>query len=123
MDGQTPRLQERLERLLREAAEVSVALDRANCTIQGVPHYSVIEQRAHELGRQLSRRIQERHMGEIVAFQVAKAACPTCGTRCEVIPTQRPVTSVDGTIALQELEGRCPFCRKSFFPVAGDAGV
>jgi hypothetical protein len=123
MDGQTPLLQEKLERLLREAAEVSVALDRADGTIRGVPHYSVIEQRAHELGRQLSRRIQERHMGEIVAFQVPKASCPTCGTRCEVIPTQRPVTSVDGTIELQELEGRCPFCRKSFFPVAGDVGL
>ena len=108
MDGQTPRLQEKLERLLREAAEVSVALDRANGTIQGVPHYSVIEQRAHDLGRQLSRRIQQRHMGEIVAFQASKAPCPQCGTRCEVIPTKRPVTSVDGTIELQELKGRCP---------------
>lgn len=123
MDGQTLRLQENLERLLKEAAEVSVALDRANGTIQGVPHYSVIEQRAHELGRQLSRRVQERHVGEIVAFQVPKAPCPKCGTRCEVIPTKRPVTSVDGTIELQELEGRCPFCRKSFFPPARDVGV
>jgi len=123
MDGQTARLQEKLERLLREAAEVSVALDRADGTIQGVPHYSVIEQRAHELGRQLSRRIQERHMGEIVAFQVSKACCPRCGRRCEVTRSKRPVTSVDGTIALQELEGRCPFCRKSFFPAAGDVGL
>ena len=29
--------------------------DSANGTVVGVPHYSVIEARAHELGRQLSR--------------------------------------------------------------------
>lgn len=122
MDGQTRGLEEKLERLLREAAEVSVALDRANGTIQGVPHYTLIEQRAHDLGRQLSRRVQERHMGEILAFQMAKAACPQCGTRCEVVSSKRRVTSVDGPIELPELEGHCPSCRRSFFPAAGDVG-
>lgn len=123
MDGKTTELKARLEKLLKEAAEVSVALDRADGTIQGVPHYSVIELRAHELGRQLSRRIQEQHMGEITAFQVPKAPCPKCGMRCEVFPRKRPVTSIDGPIELQELEGRCPFCRKAFFPSAGDVGI
>jgi hypothetical protein len=122
MDGQTRGLEEKLERLLREAAEVSVALDRANGTIQGVPHYTLIEQRAHDLGRQLSRRVQERHMGEMLAFHMWKAACPQCGTRCEVVPSKRRVTSVDGPIEFPELEGHCPSCRKSFFPAAGDIG-
>jgi len=54
----TIQLRERLERLLREAAEVEVELSRADGTIQGIPHYSVIEGRAHELGRQLSRQVQ-----------------------------------------------------------------
>ncbi len=53
MDGTATTLKEKLEQLLREAAEVSVALDRADGTIVGVPHYSVIEARAHELGQQL----------------------------------------------------------------------
>jgi len=123
MDGKTTELRARLEKLLQEAAEVSVALDRAEGTIQGVPHYSVIELRAHELGRQLSRRVQERHMGEIAAFQVPKAPCPQCGTRCEVLPRKRPVKSIDGPVELQELEARCPFCRRAFFPAAGDVGV
>jgi len=57
MDGTTIELTEKLERLLREAAQVSVDLDRAKGTIVGVPHYSVIEARAHELGQQLSRQI------------------------------------------------------------------
>jgi len=123
MDGDTSRLRKKLDDLLREAAEVSVALDRADGTIQGVPHYSVIEGRAHELGQQLSRQIQQRQMAEIVAALVPKASCPGCGRRCELIPAKRPVTSVDGGIVLQELEGYCPNCRKAFFPAAGDAGI
>jgi hypothetical protein len=123
MDGDASRLRKRLDDLLREAAEVSVALDRADGTIQGVPHYSVIEARAHELGQQLSRQIQQRQMAEIVACQVPKASCPGCGRRCELRPVKRSVTSVDGDIQLQELEGYCRSCRKAFFPAAGDAGV
>ncbi|HEY9171284.1 MAG TPA: hypothetical protein VI136_03265 [Verrucomicrobiae bacterium] len=118
MDGDAGRLRKKLEDLLREAAEVSVALDRANGTIQGVPHYSVIEARAHELGQQLSRQIQERQMAEIVAAQVGKGTCPGCGRRRDLIPIQRPVSSVDGTVTLQELQGYCASCRKAFFPVA-----
>lgn len=123
MDGDPSRLRRKLDDLLREAAEVSVALDRANGTIKGVPHYSVIEGRAHQLGQQLSRRIQERQMAEIVACQISKAACPGCGKRWEVIPTKRSVTSADGSIELQELEGYCPSCRKTFFPAARDVRV
>ena len=62
MERHVDDLQEKLAQLLTEAAEVSVALDRANGTIQGVPHYSVIELRAHELGQELSRKIQQRHL-------------------------------------------------------------
>jgi uncharacterized protein with PIN domain len=123
MEGEPARLREKLDDLLREAAEVSVALSRADGTIQGVPHYSVIEGRAHALGQQLSRRIQERQMAEIVAAQVPKAACPGCGRRDELTTTKRSVTSVDGRVDLQELEGYCPSCRKVFFPAAGDTGI
>ncbi len=118
MDGDGERLRKKLDDLLREAAEVSVALDRANGTIQGVPHYSVIEARAHELGQQLSRQIQERQMAEIVAAQVTKGTCPGCGRRRDLIPFKRAVTSIDGTVTLQELQGYCESCRKAFFPVA-----
>jgi uncharacterized protein with PIN domain len=116
-------LKEKLERLVRETAEVSVELDRADGTIEGVPHYSVIELRAHQLGQQLSREIQQRQMAETVALQVPKAKCPTCGTRCELIPKKRSVKSIDGPLEVQELTGRCPFCRRDFFPSAGEAGV
>ena len=67
MDRRVDELQKKLTDLLTEAAEVSVALDRANGTIQGVPHYSVIELRAHDLGQQLSREIQQRHLTTMIS--------------------------------------------------------
>ncbi len=70
MDGTATTLKEKLEQLLREAAEVSVALDRADGTIVGVPHYSVIEARAHELGQQLSRQIQAQQLGEFAGHRI-----------------------------------------------------
>jgi uncharacterized protein with PIN domain len=122
MDGPAATLQESLDQLLREAARVAVALDRASGTIVGVPHYSVIEARAHELGRQLSRTVQARHMGELTSHEVRSAKCPACGTRCEVVPKQRPVTSIDGPLAFDEPASYCPQCRRGFFPPPGSVG-
>jgi hypothetical protein len=123
MDGATAALKEKLDRLLKEAAQVSVALDRADGTITGVPHYSVIEARAHQLGQQLSREIQTRQMGELSAGRMATAPCPKCRIRCELDFKRRKVTSIDGPVEVQELEGYCPACRRAFFPRQGDAGV
>jgi DNA repair exonuclease SbcCD ATPase subunit len=116
--AKSEKLQAKLQRLLREAAEVEVELSRAEGAIQGVPHYSVIESRAHELGQQLSRQVQRRQMNELAASHAPTAKCPGCGTRCELEIHQREVNSVDGSLPLQELVGKCPCCRKSFFPVA-----
>ena len=84
MDGATAALKRKLNRLLKVAAQVSVDLDRADGTITGVPHYSVIEARAHELGQQLSREIQARQMGKLVMGRMATAPCPKCRARCEL---------------------------------------
>lgn len=115
-EKRTANLKERLERLLHEAAEVEVELSRADGTIKGVPHYSLIEGRAHELGKRLSRQVQQRQMSELAASQAATARCPGCGTLVRLQPRQREVKSVDGAATLQELVGDCPCCRKSFFP-------
>jgi hypothetical protein len=123
MDERERALKEKLERLIKEAAEVSVELNRGNGTLEGVPHYSLIEARAHQLGQQLSREVQQRQMAETVALQIPKAKCPKCGTRCELIPKKRSVKSIDGPVEIQELQGRCPFCRRAFFPSAGEIGV
>jgi hypothetical protein len=119
----TVQLQERLERLLREAAEVETELSRADGTIRGVPHYSLIEGRAHELGKRLSREVQQRQMGELAASQSATAKCPQCGALVRLQSRQRNVKSVDGETILQELVGDCPHCRKSFFPAPRNAGT
>jgi len=122
MDGATVTLKEKLDQLLREAAEVSVALDRAEGTIVGVPHYSVIEARAHELGQQLSREIQTRQMGTIAAQAADTAQCPECGTRCQLERKKRDLTSVDGSLTIEEPVGHCPHCRRGFFPPPGSVG-
>jgi hypothetical protein len=116
MDGAMAAMREKLNRLLKEAAQVSVALDRTDGTITGVPHYSRIEARAHELGQQLSREIQARQMGELVSGRTATAPCPKCRARCELDVKERTVTSIDGPVEVQELEGYCLACRRAFFP-------
>ena len=123
MDATTASLKEKLDQLLREEAEVAVALDQADGTIVGVPHYSVIEARAHQLGQQLSRQIQARQMGQITAGAATRAKCPACGTRCETVPKRRPVTSIDGHMSVEEPEGHCPVCRRDFFPPPGSLGL
>ena len=116
-------LRERLKRLLREAANVEVELSRADGAIKGVPHYSLIEGRAHELGKQLSREVQQRQMNELAVAHSATAKCPQCGARCPLRSQERKVKSVDGDTSFQELVGDCPRCRRSFFPDARDAGL
>jgi DNA-directed RNA polymerase subunit RPC12/RpoP len=119
----TTKLKDRLERLLREAAEAEAELSRADGTIKGVPHYSLIEGRAHELGKRLSREVQQRQMSELAASQAVTAKCPECGMLVRLHPRQRDVKSVDGDTALQELVGDCPRCRRSFFPATRDFGA
>ena len=123
MDGRINALEQKLERLLKEAAETSVELDRESGRIKGVPHYSVIELRAHELGQRLSREIQQQQMREVTADQTFKGECACCGRRSELTPVKRKVTSIDGPLELQELEGYCTRCRRAFFPSAATNGL
>jgi hypothetical protein len=123
MDDRRKALKEKLAHLLTEAAEVEVKLSRAEGAVAGIPHYSVIESRAHELGRQLSRQVQQRQMGETAARAARRAKCPGCSTMCELTEHKRPMTSIDGRFELQELKGYCPACRRDFFPSPGDLGL
>jgi hypothetical protein len=123
MDDRQTALEEKLNQLLREAAEVEVELSRRVGAIVGIPHYSVIESRAHELGRRLSRKVQQRQMGETAAAAPRRAQCPACKTACQLTEKTRPLTSIDGVFEVQELKGRCPVCRRDFFPSSRDFGV
>jgi hypothetical protein len=122
MDGTATTLQEKLDDLLHQAAEASLALDRANGTIVGIPHYSVIETRAHELGQQLSRLIQARQMSQLAGHAADFAPCPECGTRCQLERKGRRIASIDGSFTVEEPSGYCPRCRRGFFPLPSHVG-
>lgn len=123
MDGQCESLRDKLVELVQQAAAVKVELDRREGRVRGVPHYSVIEEAAHELGREVSRMVQALHMNEVATEQALAAGCPKCGRNCPVKPRQRRVVSGDGPVQFQELVGRCPCCRRDFFPSAGTIGL
>lgn len=116
-------LAEKLRRLLREVAEVSLELEKAQGTWESRPHYTGIESRAHDLGQQLSREVQRRRMAELVAQAPLTAKCPGCGMRCDTNLDKRVVASIDGPIELPEQRCECPVCRRAFFPSAGGFGV
>jgi hypothetical protein len=123
MDESATRLKEKFEKLMKDAAATAVALSRADGTVRGTPHYSVIELHAHQLGRQLSREIQRQQMTEVAAEQTLRAKCPTCGAVCELTGRQHSVTSIDGPLDMAELKGHCRHCRRDFFPSAGIDGL
>ena len=123
MDGTTAALREKLDQLVKEAAAVSIALDRATGEIDGVPHYSKIEGRAHELGQLLSREIQRQQMARVATQSDRAAECPACGTRCRSTQKKRKVVSIDGAIELEEPVAQCPACRRAFFPLPGEDGL
>ena len=54
MDDRITPLEEKKKRLL---AEVTVEMNRLGGSVDTVPHYSVLELQAHELGQQLSRTV------------------------------------------------------------------
>ena len=107
------RLKEKLKAKLQEAAQIEVELSRTEKAIQGVPHYSVIEHRAHQLGRALSRQVQQQQMKELAATAPLTAKCPRCGKSRELTTRCRTLTTVDGQAAVPEVVGFC--CRKFFF--------
>jgi hypothetical protein len=125
MDGRVEQLEQELQAGLRRVAELRMEIDLASGKVpsSGVPHYTVIEEAAHELGAEVSRLTQQRHLRELTAQHVGAARCPTCERRCELEVVQRTVTSGDGPVELPELVGHCPSCRRDFFPAAGSAGV
>ena len=122
MDGGRAELRSKLERLLEEVATVSVALSRADGTIKGVPHYSVIEDHAHQLGRHLSCLVQVRQAQNVVTSQPRRHRCPHCQAICDVEISDRKLTSIDGDVTMSELVGHCHECRRDFFPSARNAG-
>lgn len=123
MDDRNDALRLKIKNLLQEAAEAKVALDRTDAKFKGVPHYSLIEDAAHELGCELSRMVQQMHMTELAANQAPSGKCPKCGEQHALRLKKRSVTSGDGSVDVAELMGHCPGCRRDFFPSARNFGI
>lgn len=118
MDDKMQKLKDKLDRLLREAAEAAAELQTAEGGAGRPVHFSQIEAAAHHVGSQLSCRIQERTARELAADVPQEAPCPTCGTPFRLNIERRAVSSTDGPLDLWEPHGHCTRCRRDFFPSA-----
>lgn len=126
MDGQITKAEEILDKALKEATAAAVELQRLLPEHQGVPHYSVIEQAAHEVGCRLSRLIQHQRSGEVAAEaggQTGQALCPCCQRLCRVVYKTRVVKSIDGAVDLIESLAHCTRCERDFFPSTDNTWV
>jgi hypothetical protein len=118
MDDKIEALKEKLDRLMREAAETAADLQTAERGTRGPVHFSQIEAAAHAVGCALSAGIQERVVREAAADIPSKLPCPQCGTSCKVTFDRRTVHSTDGPVVVFEPEAHCRRCRRDFFPSA-----
>lgn len=123
MDGRVEQLQEKLSQLLKETAEVSAEIQKIDGTQAQVPHYSQIEDAAHETGQELSRMVQQSRIREVALMSAPQAPCPGCGDVCEVVHPQREINSIDGPVETLEPKAHCPRCRRAFFPSKDPFGL
>lgn len=117
MDAKQVELEERLAESLRQAANIASQL-QAREQGPGTPHYDQIELPAHDVGRRLSRMIQQDRIGEVSAEHPVNIKCPDCGTCCSVETSSRSIQSMSGPVGLIETVAHCRPCRRSFFPSA-----
>ena len=122
MDAVQEAREQEKQRLLTRLAELQIEEQVSEGVFLGTPHYSIIELQAATLGRELSRKAQERGAREVAANCKTQAACPTCRSPCQGETKKRQVTSIDGLVELTETVARCRHCRRSFFPSASCVG-
>lgn len=122
MDGRVAKLKEKLDESLKVAAEAAAELQRLDGNQQTVPHYSQIENAAHQVGIDLSCRIQSRCSSEVASAAGTQANCPECGEVSDLKNIQRVVESIDGPVEVMEPVARCTRCRRDFFPSAYETG-
>jgi len=118
MDAQTEKLSREFQEALKATAEAAVALQRAQDDFSTTPHYSLIENFAHEAGVQLSCLVQAQQAALVAAEAGASSACPGCGKIRHVSSMTRDVKSIDGDVELAEAKAYRSRCERSFFPSA-----
>jgi hypothetical protein len=123
MEGRVEDLRAKLEQLLNQAAGVAAELHSAEAGGSGIPHFNEIEAAAHQVGRDVSCRIQSRRAHEVAAEAALQAACPDCGELCRLDLKPRKLSSTDGPVEVLEPCGQCDRCRRSFFPSTEATGL
>jgi hypothetical protein len=123
MDAGRQARERKKRELLRELTELQLEEMIEAGDFDQTPHFGSIERTASELGKRLSREVQERAAREVAAEGQMPAACPTCGAVCEATTQQRTVAGMDGPIELTEAVAHCRRCRRSFFPSADSVGL
>lgn len=120
--NQVARERER-QKLLGRLAELQLDEFRETGTFDSTPHFSTIEDAAHQLGQVLSRQVQERTAREVASHASTEAPCPTCGRSCDLKTGRRTMKGIDGPLELDEAFGECRHCRRSFFPSKDRDGI
>ena len=120
MDARQEQLARNFREALKATAEAAVALQRAEHDFSNTPHYSLIENFAHDAGVKLSCLVQTQQAALVAAEAGATTACPECGNICHVTTKTRDVKSIDGGVELTEAVANCSRCERSFFPSAGE---
>jgi len=123
MDAKEQTRSERIQEHLRAAAELTVEGQVEEGVFLNTPHYSVIERVAVNLGRDVSRQVQQRAAREVAAEAELTEPCPECSAACEVSTQKRKVQSIDGPVELVEAASYCRRCRRAFFPSTGSDGA
>lgn len=117
MDAKQAALEEKLAKILKQAAEVGARIQAIEQGA-GTPHYDQIESHAHDVGQRLSQIMQQTRIGDVAAEHPLQVECPDCGKACQVLATSRKVISEDGPVELTETVAHCTRCRRDFFPSA-----
>ncbi|MGB7324715.1 MAG: hypothetical protein WBD31_07575 [Rubripirellula sp.] len=117
MDAKHAALKKKLDRILKEAAELGAEMQALEQG-PGTPHYDQIESHSHAVGQQLSQLMQQTRVADVTAEHPPDVACPDCGKSCRVNTKARTVLSEDGPVQLIETIAHCTGCRRDFFPSA-----
>lgn len=85
----------------------------------GVPHEATLFSEIEDLGCQLGDAVACAHMQQTVSAQAQKMTAATCSCGQPLQEMSRephPLTSRRGDLGWQEPVGKCPACRRDFFP-------
>lgn len=117
MDGSSSKIVAEFEASLKQTIRLAAEMQKQQQP--NVPHMSVMEQAAHEVGQRVARGVLEQRMTEVAA-ECTHANCPTCSRRHEVQHRKRTITGSDGPVEIVEATAYCEHCRRAFFPAAAN---